>query len=287
MAILDELNTLQSNIGTAKQLLAANINSKGVSTVTSANTLTELANAILNIECNGDSGNIDNSTINKGNVFDFEWTKGNFDYLGITLYDTNYSSTNVELTSSPTSIEVDIDNIVDITSTVKFTKINSLPALKWVSINGIIGNYIGEELNISNLDLSNSEENPFNTSQNNTYIKTLIMDNIILNKYGYPNYLKEYFKYLPNIEKLSMKNFDAVGTNTLSNFYSNLPNLVELDVTGWVDDVTSLGQTFFSNNSKLKKIILGNVSEATYNWWKGTIKNSSSTDVTIIANIIV
>lgn len=49
MAIIDDLNTLQSNIVTVKQVLADNINTKGVSTVTSANTLTELANAVNDI----------------------------------------------------------------------------------------------------------------------------------------------------------------------------------------------------------------------------------------------
>ena len=49
MAIIDDLNNLQANILTAKQVLADNISSKGVS-VSSKDTLTYLANSITKIE---------------------------------------------------------------------------------------------------------------------------------------------------------------------------------------------------------------------------------------------
>lgn len=52
MAIIDDLNTLENNILTAKQVLADNISSKGVS-VSFDDTLTSLANSVLNIEQGG------------------------------------------------------------------------------------------------------------------------------------------------------------------------------------------------------------------------------------------
>lgn len=55
MAIIDDLNNLQANILTAKQVLADNISSKGVS-VSSKDTLTSLANSVSKIEGSGGSG---------------------------------------------------------------------------------------------------------------------------------------------------------------------------------------------------------------------------------------
>lgn len=57
MSIIDSLNNLQNNLNTAKQVLVDNISAKGVS-VTTADTLTDIANSVLDIPQEGGGGTV-------------------------------------------------------------------------------------------------------------------------------------------------------------------------------------------------------------------------------------
>ena len=67
MAIIDDLNNLQTSIVTVKKVLADNINAKGVS-VSENDTLTTLSNAVKDIPQEGGGGSI---TIPEGTKFGY------------------------------------------------------------------------------------------------------------------------------------------------------------------------------------------------------------------------
>lgn len=85
------------------------------------------------------------------------------------------------------------------------------------------------------------------------------------------------------IPNLDLSGLDTSNVTSMDGMFSNSRTLQELNVTGWdVSNVTSFNVSMFLNCTSLNKLILGSVSQSTYDWWLARL-----TDAGIQSNVTI
>lgn len=75
------------------------------------------------------------------------------------------------------------------------------------------------------------------------------------------------FRNCSNLQELDLSTWNTSNLVKADNLFNGCRNLTTLNVSGW--DISKINSyaTIFNNCLLLTKLILGNVSQSTYNWW--------------------
>ena len=214
----------------------------------------------------------------KGNEFTFEYDEnsglGNWVFLkenttGNALY--TYTAT-----TNPYTITIDDPNIHVIQlNGIDVTKIHSLPDIKYSDLDYFM-QYSGscETFNFSCMDYSEAQETTLFKIP--SACTTFIADDMkFKDNYFNGNDVYKMFNNASNLKYLSIKNWPTEQfTSCLLMFYYN-KKLETIDVTGCkFSHITSHTSFFTSNNTALKTIILGDTTQAEYDWWYARLTNA-------------
>lgn len=104
--------------------------------------------------------------------------------------------------------------------------------------------------------------------------------------YALPNGLTDMSQMFNSCSALGYFNLYGLNTSNVTNMsflFSNLSlNETIIDVRGWdISNVTSYDYMFY-NSTKIQKLILGNVSQTTFDWWYARL-----TDAGIQGNVTI
>lgn len=171
-------------------------------------------------------------------------------------------------------------------------QINKLPNIAWSSTYKLFKDLTTPTVNFSNLRYTNipynSWSNLLNFSEFSSSIKVFKLNDVKLETTTpMSGNLASSFMKLENVEELYLRNFPTSGVKEFSLVFSYATNLKILDVTGWdISSVTNYTSMFY-NTTSLNKLILGNVSQSTYDWWYARLTDVGiQNNVTIEANIV-
>jgi surface protein len=252
MAIIDELNNLQTSIVTVKKVLADNINAKGVS-VSENDTLTTLSNAVKDIPQEG-GGGISFEVI--GYPVTPQYIQDGIDYAktiqdnwdaSITSCQDKYKG-NKQLVYFPL---VDTSNVT--TMSGMFSGCTSLQYVPQINTSNVTNmsnmfNFCG---NLASLDLSN-----FDTSNVTTmYYMFNFCDGLIsldLSSFNTSNVtsMSCMFGNCSGLTSLNVSNFNTSGITNMSYMFTNCNTLTSLDLSSFdTSKVTDMSRMFNNCNS--------------------------------------
>ena len=260
MAIIDDLNNLQANILTAKQVLADNISSKGVS-VSSKDTLTSLAYSVSKIEQgSGGSGQWilpDGISFASSSFYELPKELVNANTKGLTtmydMFSANRNIQEIDLSSWDTS---NVTNMYGM-----FRNDYSLTSIKF-----------GDNFNTSlvtdmdsmfrNISVTTLDLSSFNTS------KVTEMGNMFNNS--------------SNLTSLDLSSFNTSQVSRMNMMFYGCSSLTELDLSNWdTSNVTTYGNMFL-NCKSLSEIKMCNCSDSTIQFITDRLN-----DVGILSNVTI
>lgn len=172
----------------------------------------------------------------------------------------------------------------------KLTKINKIPDIPWNATASWL-----KDLNMEVVDLSGMEysDKPNKGWTNLLYgnnvsssIKVLKLNDISINNV-LDGTMGAAFNSFSNLEELYLRNLPINGNTSFFFMFSSSPNLKIIDVTGWDISKATSTSAMFDNSPLLQKLILGEVSQETYDWWYARLTTEGIQDqVTIDCTII-
>ena len=278
MAIIDELNNLQTSIVTVKKVLADNIKAKGVS-VSENDTLTSLSNAVKNIPQEGGGSS------EGGNTFEVigytetpQYIQDNIDYSK-TIYD-NWDASitsckdkykgNTQLVYFPL---VDTSNVTNMyqmfngcsklqyvppINTSKVTNMRlmfkactslvSLDSSGWDTSKVTDMTQMFGDCGVTVLDLSGWDtSNVTDMSQMFSYCRTLTSLDLTGWDTSNVTSMSQMFYFCRTLTSLDLSGWDTSNVTSMSQMFSDCGSLTSLDLTGWdTSNVTSMSSMFSS-----------------------------------------
>ena len=258
MAIIDDLNTLQTNIVTVKQVLADNINTKGVSTVTSANTLTQLANAVNDItvgEGGGSSGDNPFSAI--GYTSTPKYIQDSIDYAQ-TIYD-NWDINKTNISSFFNGDEklvyfpsIDTSNVTNMSNVCNNTmNLQYVPKLNIDNVTNLNRAFYGSLYdtidNLRFIDVSNWNTSNV-TDMSYAFGKRFVLQSLDVSNWNTSKVtnISHIFENCQSIESLDVSNWNTSNVTDMSYVFSGCKKITSLDVSNWnTSKVTNMNYMFY------------------------------------------
>lgn len=157
-------------------------------------------------------------------------------------------------------------------------------APKYISFYQYQGNDLSDE--VANIDTSNI------TNMRSMFDYCEYLTELDLSNFDTSNVTTFYnmFNRCVRLQKLDLSSFDTSNVTSVRTIFYNCSSLQELNVTGWnISKITNVNNTtnMFYNCTSLNKLILGNVSQSTYNWWVARLTSAGiKANVTIEATIV-
>lgn len=85
------------------------------------------------------------------------------------------------------------------------------------------------------------------------------------------------FRNCSNLQELDLSTWNTSNWTKADNLFNGCRNLRTLNVSGWDISTMNSYATIFTNCSSLSKLILGNVSQSTYDWWSARLTEAGIT----------
>lgn len=85
------------------------------------------------------------------------------------------------------------------------------------------------------------------------------------------------FRNCSNLQELDLSTWNTSNWTKADNLFNGCRNLRTLNVSGWDISTMNSYATIFTNCSSLSKLILGNVSQSTYDWWSARLNEAGIT----------
>ena len=265
MAIIDDLNNLQANILTAKQVLADNISSKGVG-VSSKDTLTSLANSVSKIEQgSGGSG---------------QWVLPKYIRFG----NSNWETIPDEVKYADWSNVTSMNDMFNYNRSLKTFDLNDIVTSKIESLSNMF--YYCESL--TSLDLSSFDTSNENDMQYMFY-KCTSLTSLDLSNWNTSNVnnMRYMFNGCTSLTSLDLSSFDTSKVTDMGYMFNRCTNLTSLDLSNW--DITldtskpSLYASMLNGCTSLSEIKMCNCSESTIQFITDRLNDAGILDnVTII-----
>jgi surface protein len=232
MAIIDELNNLQTSIVTLKKVLADNINAKGVS-VSENDTLTSLSNAVKNIPQEGGGNPFEDI----GYTVTPQFVQDDINYSKLLYEDWNES-----------------DNIYFVGN--NYPELVYCPMINTSNMNSMYGMFqnCNKLVYVPKLDTSNVTTfyNTFAYCTKLKYIDSKDWDTSNVNNMYY------MFKDCSSLTELYLNNWDTSKVTTIYGLFNGCTNLKYLDITGWDFSAVTNKNNWLLNCSNLTTIIAVN-----------------------------
>lgn len=240
MSIIDSLNNLQNNLNTAKQVLVDNMSIKGVS-VTTADTLTDIANSVLDIPQEGGGGGVVGDAIT-------DWGSIGYDVVpqgindGVTYAKQIYDTWD----SSITSMESKFRN----NEQLRFFP--QVDASNVKSMRQAFQNCINLLVVPSVLNTSNVTEMQYMFSSCNK-LETLDLRGWDVSNVTTLSYI---FSGCKQLTSLDLSGWDTSKVINMDGLVNNCENLISLDLSSWdMSNVTSISNIFQNcNNVEVLKL---------------------------------
>ena len=261
MAIIDELNILETNIKNAKQVLVNNISSKGVS-VSEKDTLTYLANSVSKIEQGGGGSG--------------QWVLPKHIKFGYSNWDTIPDEIKYADWSNVTSM----DNMLSNNRSLKTFDLNDLVTSKIESLSNMF--YYCD--NLTSLDLSNFDtSNVSNMNYMFYYCRNLTSLDLSSFNTSKVTDMRYMFNSCTNLTSLDLSNFDTSKVTNMGYMFYNCTNLTSLDLSNWDTSKVTSYTNMFGICKSLNEIKMCNCSEGTISFIQSRLSNAGIlSNVTII-----
>ena len=249
MSIIDSLNNLQNNLNTAKQVLVDNISAKGVS-VTTADTLTDIANSVLDIPQEGGGGTVVGDAITDWSTIGYEevpqsvndgWTYAKQIYdnwdSSITYRNQAFKS-DTQLVYFPA---VDTSNVTDMGNMLNGCN-NLLVFPKNIDTSNVIQMYgmLQYCYNLPLLDVSNWDTSKV-TSMSRMLYSCRSLTSLDLSSLNISNVtsLESMFYDCNKLTSIDLSGWDTSKVTDMSNMFQRCTVLTSIDLSGW--DLNGLG----------------------------------------------
>ena len=203
----------------------------------------------------------------------------------------NFSTNSLDLSNWNTS------NICNMNELFKgCSGLTSLNLSGWGTSNVYDMNYMFAYCsNLTSLDLSDWDVSKV-TNMENMFAYCSNLTSLDLSDWDVSNvkYMDGMFNVCSGLTSLDLSNWDVSNVYEMNNLFASCSSLETLNVTGWdISKIKLLTPSYhytymFDNCRSLTRLILGEVSQSTYEWWRGRIDNSSyvNSNLVIEATII-
>ena len=261
MAIIDDLNNLQANILTAKQVLADNISSKGVG-VSSKDTLTSLANSVSKIEQgSGGSG---------------QWVLPKYIRFGYS----NWETISDEVKYADWSNINSMNNMFYNNNILKTFDLNDIVTSKIESLANMF--YYCSQL--TSLDLSKWDTSKV-TDMSSMFTFCQSLTSLDLSNWNTSNVttMSWMFRNCSKLTSLDLSSFNTSKINNMMMMFYGCSSLTSLDLSNWdTSNVTSYS-SMFTNCNSLSEIKMCNCSDSTIQFITDRLNDAGILDnITII-----
>ena len=179
-------------------------------------------------------------------------------------------------------------NVTDMEGMFGSCYMSSLDLSNWNATNLTDVNYMFRSCHISSLDLSNwNVPNLKNT--NYFFYGSYDFTSLDLSGWNIPNLTDASYMFTTcvNLTSLKLNGWNTNKLTSINEMFASCGALVTLDVTGWdISNITNCYLTFKQCNS-LRTLILGDVTQETYDWWYQRLVDARiQNNVTIEATIV-
>lgn len=172
----------------------------------------------------------------------------------------------------------------------KVIKIHKMPNITWSATASWLKDLDMEVIDLSGMKYINTPYSGWSNlvygSEMSSSIKVLKLNDISIDGVLEGTMGTAFYSF-SNLEELYLRNLPINGDTSFFFMFSSSPNLKIIDVTGLDISKATSTTAMFDNSPSLQKLILGNVSQSTYDWWYAKLSSEGIQEqVTIDCTIV-